>query len=74
MLLLLDLLNHLFVNLHRVYLQIEVLVLDEAVDPLRQNALQVALTGTTTSIGRHHPRYGSVRTKQGTELGSSFKL
>ena len=49
-------------------------MLDEAVDPLGEHALEVALTGATAGVGGHHPRDRGVCSEKGTELGSSFEL
>jgi hypothetical protein len=61
-------------NLERVDLEVEVLVLDQAVDALRQDALDVALSRASASVGGHHSRDGRVGTQQGSELGGSLKL
>jgi hypothetical protein len=47
-------------DLERVNLEIEILVLYQTVDPFRQDTLEVALTRSSSRIGRHHPRHGRV--------------
>ena len=61
-------------NLERIDLQIEVLVLDQAVDSLSEDALEVTLTGPAASVSGHHPRYGCVGSEEGSELGGSLEL
>lgn len=49
-------------------------MLDEAVDPLCQDALQVTLPGPSTSVRRHHPRHRRVRAQQRPKLRRRLEL
>ena len=49
-------------------------MLDKTVDTLSEHALEVALTGSSASIGCHHSGHGSVGTKERPELGSGLEL
>lgn len=49
-------------------------MLDKAVDPLGQHALEVALTGSSPRVGRHHTRDRRVGAKEGSELGGGLEL
>lgn len=42
-------------DLKRINFQIEILVFDKRIDPLRQNALQVTLAWSAAGISGHHP-------------------
>lgn len=48
---------------YRIYLEVEILVFYEAVDALCEDALEVALTGTSTGVGGHHAGYRGVGTE-----------
>ena len=60
--------------LHRVDLQVQVLVFDETVNTLSEDALQVALARATPGVSCHHSGDGGIRSQQGTELGGGFEL
>lgn len=51
-------------HLERIDLQIQILVLDQAVDAFGQDGLQVALSGSSTRVGCHHSRHGRVGSEQ----------
>jgi hypothetical protein len=61
-------------HLERIDLQIQILVLNKTVYPIREHALEVRLTRPAAGIGRHHPGDGGVGTEEGTELAGGFEL
>jgi hypothetical protein len=61
-------------HLEGVDLEVQVLVFDQAIDPFREHALEVALAGTSARIGRHHSRDGRVGAQQRTEFRRRLEL
>lgn len=49
-------------------------MLDQGVDALRQNALEVALTGTSSCVSGHHARDGGVGSKKRSEFCGGLEL
>lgn len=72
--LLLNLRDHLLVNLDRVDLEIEIFVFCETVDAFSKYALEIALSGATPCVRCHHPGDGGIGTEEGSKFGGSFEL
>ena len=60
--------------LHRVNLKIEIFVLYQAIYAFCKNTLEVALAGTATGIGGHHPRHRGIGTQERSEFCCCFEL
>jgi hypothetical protein len=54
--------------------QVQVLVLDQAIDALGQNALEITLARTSASVCSHHARYRGIGSEKRAKLGRSFEL
>lgn len=61
-------------NLDGIDLEVEILVLYEAVDALREHGLEIALTGPPASVGGHHARDGGVGAEEGSKFGCGLEL
>ena len=47
---------------------------DETVDSFGEDALEITLTRSTSSVGSHHARDGSIGAKERSEFGRRFEL
>ena len=72
--LVLDLIDHAFVNLEGVDLEVEVTTFDQGIDLTGQDLLQVTLTWSTAGVGGHHARHGCVGPEEGGILGGVVEL